>query len=90
MKAYIYRTSKLFGTKDKATEKILKDNSIPYTKENIKANGCWYNDSVLAYVVTINNLEELIGLHRIFEEKLIIEETSKGELLIEVYDDYRE
>lgn len=90
MKAYIYSTSAAFGTKDKGTEKVLRNNSIPYTKENIESDVCWYNDDVVAFAITINNLEELIGLHRIFEEKLIIEETSKGELLIEVYDDYRE
>lgn len=90
MKAYIYSTSASFGEKDEETEKVLRNNSIPYTKENIKNDVCWYNDDVLSYVVTINNLEELIGLHRIFKKKLIIYETSKGELLIEVYNDWRE
>lgn len=90
MKARIYRTHRLWD-EDKELENKLTENSIPFQKIYESKYEEYY------YCLNINNLEELLGLQRIFEYRLIIQEdkmltNDKEEKLldIEVYNTYRE
>lgn len=90
MKARIYRTHRLWD-EDKELENKLAENSIPFQKIYESEYEEYY------YCLNINCLEELLGLQRIFEYRLIIQEdkmltNDKEEKLldIEVYNTYRE
>lgn len=81
MKANIFRTLRK-NDYDEYLENTLKDNSIPFEKQYVGAE--------VEYSLLINNLEELLGISRIFEEPLIISNVLLNELDIEVYDTKRE
>ena len=81
MKANIFRTLRK-NEYDEYLENTLKDNSIPFEKQYVGAE--------VKYSLLINNLEELLGISRIFEEPLIISNVLLNELDIEVYDTRRE
>ena len=99
MKARIYKTSNE-NNEDLQFEEILRQNSIPYEKYSVDEDSIGYllegktDLSFCFYYIYINNLEELLGINRIFEEKLIISECDFKEvgydLEIEIYDAYRE
>lgn len=81
MKANIFRTLRE-NEYDEYLENTLKDNSVPLEKQYVGAE--------VKYSLLINNLEELLGISRIFEEPLIIGNVLLNELDIEVYDTRRE
>lgn len=99
MKARIYKTSKRGnnGCEDTDLENTLQQNSIPYIKDNIEEGMLGYTTDDFEYCyyyIYINNLEELLGINRIFKEELIISECDTKEvgydLEIEIYDAWRE
>lgn len=95
MKARIYKTSNE-NNEDLQFEEILRQNSIHYEKYNVDKYSIGYDTDFqhCFYYIYINNLEELLGINRIFGGELIISEYDIKEvgydLGIEIYDTYRE